>query len=291
VAIEVPLGTKVSVAGGVAFTTTERIVVPKGRFGPPAKPGERSAGVVAAEAGTSGNVAAGTIDTVDDASIRALLRGFPDNPNSLVTNLQPTAGGVETPHSVILQSDVDAVVAGLQTDLTSHLADLLAGQPDRVYAAAPASEVPQINLQPDLVGTEDQATFNLTGTLAFNRPYVLGADLKAAARAALERDDIAPQGTSIREGSIQVEPGTATANGDEMTIAVTVRAAAAAAIDKAAVQDRIAGKTVPEAKTALAPLGKVQVALWPNWLDRLPRLPFRIAVVTVAPSDGASPTP
>ena len=76
-----------------------------------------------------------------------------------------------------------------------------------------------------------------------------------------------------------------------MTVAVTVRAAAAAAIDEAAVRDKVAGKTVAEAKDALADQGEVQIDLWPDWLDRLPRIPFRITVGTVAPTDGASPSP
>jgi hypothetical protein len=120
----------------------------------------------------------------------------------------------------------------------------------------------------------------------------MNGNLDAAARAALEGDSTAaPDGTTVLPTSIEVEVGVATANGDEMTIAVTVRAAAAAAIDEAAVRDLVAGKTVAEARAALAPLGKLQIKLWPDWLDRLPRLSFRITVETVAPAPAASPTP
>ncbi len=289
--VVVPKGTQVSVGGTIAFTTTERIVVPHGHF-QPQSPGQKTVSVVGVAAGSAGNVAAEAIDTVDDASVRSALRLFQDNPNRLVTNFESTTGGLETPHTVILQSDVDAVVAGLQVDLADHLAGALAGQADRVYAGAPASEVPQISVPPDLVGTEDQATFELVGTLAFDRPYVVKADLVAEARAALDGDaSAAPPGSSIPEGSIQVEPGTATVNGDEMTIAVTVRAAAVAGIDEAAIRDKVAGKTVLEAKAALADQGEVQIDLWPVWLDRLPRIPLRITILTVKPTDSASPSP
>jgi hypothetical protein len=47
---------------------------------------------------------------------------------------------------------------------------------------------------------------------------------------------------------------------------------------------------VAEARAALSDLGKVEVELWPAWLDRLPRLSFRITVKTVAPAPGASPS-
>jgi len=116
-------------------------------------------------------------------------------------------------------------------------------------------------------------------------------DAEAAARAALLADAAAaPGGTTILLDSIAVQIGTTGANGNEMTIQVSVRAAAAAAIDTVAVRDRVAGLTVAEARAALAGLGKVEVELWPGWLDRLPRISFRITVRTVAPAPGASPS-
>ena len=293
VTVEVPQGTQVSTSGTNVFTTAERIVVPRGHFQPQAA-GKKSVGVVAAVAGTAGNVGAEAIDTVDDASVSYFLRaGFPpDQTNRLVANADPTSGGVETPHSVIQQSDVDAVVAGLKTDLASQLAAALSGQPDRLYAGPPATEVPEITIPPGLVGTEDMPTFELTGLLSFDRPYVTRADVEAAAHTALLGDATAPpSGTTVLPDSITVEIGNAAANGTEMTIAVSVRAAAAAAIDAAAVRDRVAGMTVAEAQAALAGMGQVEINLWPGWLDRLPRLAFRISVQTVAPAPGASASP
>lgn len=291
VTVEISQGTQVSVGGTIAFITTERIVVPRGHFQPRA-PGKKSVGVVAVEPGTGGNVAAGAIDTVDDVSVRDFLRGLPDNPNGLVSNLEPTAGGLETPHSVIQQSDVDALVAAIKADLAPQLAAALAGQPDRLYAGPPATEVPEITIPPGLVGTEDMPTFELTGLLSFDRPYVTRADVETAARAALLGDATAPPtGTTVLPDSITTEIGNAAAKGSEMTIAVSVRAAAAAAIDVAAVRDRVAGMTRAEAQAALAGMGQVEINLWPGWLDRLPRLAFRISVQTVARAPGASPSP
>jgi hypothetical protein len=291
--VAVPQGTSVSVGGVVAFVTNQRIVVLAATFsGTNTVPSHGSVGITAVVPGLSGNVAAADIDTVDDRLVRGFLKSSPSNKNRLVTNPEATVGGAETPHTVIQQSDVDAVVAGLQADLASHLADVLAGQPGLLYSGPPADEVPQINVPAGLVGTEDQATFQLTGTLAFNRPYVMRTDVQAAARDALAADpQAAPEGTTVLTDSIQVEMGTVTVNGDQMTIAVTLRAAAAAAIDEVAVQDKVAGKTVGEAKAALADQGDVQIKLFPDWLDRLPRIPFRITVLTVLPRDTTSPSP
>lgn len=278
--IEVPQGTSVSVGGTIAFTTTEAIVVPGGVFF--GEPGQKSVGVVAVVGGTSGNVAAGAIDTIDDASIRF---------NRRVTNAEATSGGTEIPHPVIQQVDVDTVLAAIQADLQQQLADALAGQPDRLYAGPAPSEVPSVEVRPDLVGMEDAPTFELTGVLAFDRPYVARADVEEAARAALLDDpNAAPAGTTVLRDSITVELGGATVAGDGLEVAASVSAAAAATIDEAALRDRVAGLTVDEARAELADLGQIDVDLWPPWLDRLPRLAFRIGVETVAESPGESPS-
>ena len=250
-------------------------------------PSHGSVGVTAVAPGLTGNIDAGAINTVDDRLIRGFLQGSPSNKNRLVTNPEVTSGGAEVTHPVIQQSDVDAVVAAIRADLGSQLADALAADAERLYAGPSATEVPQIVVPIDLVGTEDQASFELTGRLSFDRPYVMKADLDVAARTALE----APEGTTLLADSIEIETGAATVNGDEMTIAVTVRAAAAAEINEAAVRDLVAGKTKAEAEAALVEQGEVRIDLWPDWLDRLPRIPFRIVVETVAPSDAASPSP
>jgi hypothetical protein len=291
VAVEVPQGTHVSVGGTTAFVTLARIVVPRGKFGAPIEPGQQSVAVAAVVAGVTGNVAAGAIDTVDDASVRLFLRGFPDNPNRLVTNTDPTTGGLETSHPVIQQSDVDAVVSAIESDLRSQLDAALAGEPDRLYAAASDSEAPKIDIADDLVGKEDAPTFELHGTLTFDRAYGSRSDAAAAASAAfLELPDEVPAGTAIVPDSIQVDLGPATPVGEQLDITASVTAAAAAKIDDARVRDRVAGLTVEEAKTELTPLGEVEIELWPAWVDRLPRLTFRIDVKQVVQAPTQSPT-
>jgi hypothetical protein len=295
VAVEVPQGTHVSVGGTTAFVTLARIVVPRGKYTGTIVPGEASVAVAAVVAGVGGNVAAGAIDTIDDESVRLFLRGFPDNPNRLVTNTDPTTGGLETSHPVIQQSDVDAVVAAIEADLRLQLDAALAGEPDRLYAAASDSEAPKIDIADDLVGKEDQPTFELHGTLTFDRAYGSRSDAEAAASAAfLELPDEVPAGTAIVADSIHVDLGPARPVGEQLDITASVTAAAAAKIDDAQLRDRVAGLTVEEAKTELHSLGEVEIDLWPAWVDRLPRLTFRIEVKQVVQSPtqspGASPT-
>jgi hypothetical protein len=291
--VDVPQGTQVSVGGTIAFLTIERISVPKRRSFLNPEPGQRSVGVVAVEPGTGGNVGAGAIDTIDDLSVRVLLRAFDDNTNRLVVNDDATTGGVETSHPVIQQSDIDAVVAAIEADLQQQLSDALDAEADRLYAGAPDTEVPVVNIPDDLLGTEDETTFELRGTLEFDRAYGSKPDAETAARAALLGDpEATPLGTTILEETIDIEMGNATVTGDSLQIRASVNAQAAAKIDHAAARDLVAGKTVEEARRALADLGEVEIDLWPPWVDKVPVLEFRIEVreEVHSPTDGASPT-
>lgn len=279
--VDIPEGTRVSAGGTIVFATTKKITVPGGAFF--GDPGQKDVDVVAVEGGTSGNVAAGAIDTIEDPNIRF---------NRRVSNAKPTTGGTEIPHTVIQQSDVDAVVAAINADLAAQLTEALASEPDRAYAGPTEGEVPVVKVPDDLIDKEDTPTFELSGTLSFDRAYVLRADVGRAASDALTADTTAiPAGKNLVPGSISVEIGTATAVGDEITVQVLVRAAAAAPIDADAVRDLVAGKTVDEAQAALRSIGDAEVDLWPAWLDRLPRLPFRISVDIVAASPDPSASP
>jgi hypothetical protein len=275
--VTIPEGAQVSVGGTIAFRTTKKITVPGGQFF--GDPGQKSVEVVAVEGGTTGNVAAGAIDTIDDSNIRF---------NQRVTNADPTGGGSEIPHSVIQQSDVDAAVAMIEADLQQQLNDALARESARVYEDRPESETPVVAVPSDLVGTEDVPTFDLSGTLHVDRAYASRADVQATATVAMPT----PTGTTILADSVVVDVRSAAVQGEDLVVQVAVTAEAAAVIDKAAVRDLIAGKTVEEARAALAGLGDIVVDLWPAWIDRLPALTFRIEILVEvqAPTDSPGPS-
>jgi hypothetical protein len=289
VSVEVPAGTRVSAGGTVFFITDSRVVAPPGQLtggDPPIAPGQVSVGVTAVEPGTDGNVAAEAIDRVENKTVDRYLQGFGNQKGRRVINPDATTGGDETTHTVIQQSDVDAVVTDIQTQLAAHLADLLAGAgTDRVYAAPGAAEVPKITIPEGLVGKKDTASFELVGTLAYDRAWAKKADVEAAARDKLAADaDAVPEGMSIVDGSVAIQIGSATVGGAQLMVQVTVRGLAATKIDEGTVRTTVAGMTRHEAEAALAGFGKVHIDLWPGWVDRLPRLSFRISVETVPPS-------
>jgi hypothetical protein len=290
VAVEVPQGSSVSVRGDIHFGTDQRIVVPPASLnGKEIVPSQASVAVTAIVAGLAGNVAAGAIDTIDSRTLQAYLRGgFQNNKNRLVTNPDATAGGDETTHTVVLQSDVDAVVTAIQAQLAAQLNDLLRGSgTDRVYAAPGAAEVPTITIPEGLVGKQDTATFELVGTLAYDRAWARKADVETAARNRLGTDPAAvPAGMAIVDGSVTIQIGSASVSGAELTVQVTVSGVAATRIDEGSVRSAVAGMTPAEAEAALSGLGKVHIDLWPGWVDRLPKLGFRISVQTVPPNGG-----
>ena len=290
VRVAVPLGTQVSVPDGPAFATDQRIEVPRGRVtGVSIEPGVAAVGITALEGGPGGNVAAGTIVSIDDQSVRAFLRGFPEITSRLVNNGDATAGGAEVPHTVVEQSDVDALVTLIELELAAQLASRLSAS-DRVYAAPSAEETPVIPVPDDLVGTEDLETFEFTGTLAFDRPYVMRSVAEEAALTAFAADlEAVPAGMSVVPESVTVVIGAATLAADALRIEATVAATAVADIDEEAIRQRAAGLTVGEARTELSELGELEIKLWPAWVDHVPGLTMRITVLPVPPEASESP--
>jgi hypothetical protein len=287
VTVEVPAGTVVS-ADKVRFATTATIVVPAGRFGLPIDPGENSVAIAAEEAGPGGNVAAEAIDTIETNNVRNFLRGFPNNPNRLVVNLDPTAGGAVNEQPQVVQADVDAAVTALRADLAAQLEQRLAEDEERVYPAQAPPE-PVIGLPDGLVGTIGEASFELTGTLAYDRPYARREAVIAQATAQLLDDPgAAPAGTEVVEGSVEVAVGAVTMSGAALRLDVSVSAEALPVVDANAVREQVAGLSGPEAADRLDELGDVSVTLWPDWVDRVPALGWRVDVQVTGTEPGPS---
>jgi Baseplate J-like protein len=280
----VPAGTTVSAGGGPTFTTDEAVAVPRGAFNSDGRlvAGEAAVAVTATVGGEEGNVAAEAIDTVEDRSIAVALRGPFQLAQRLVINLDPTAGGTVNHHSVIEQGDVAAVVAAIQGDLKAQVAARLSANPDRIYPSA-AADVGTVNVPGDLVGTEDQETFELSGSYRFSRSYVVKDEIEAAALAALVADTSAiPANLTLVTSSVEVSWGSAQQVGGTIRVPVTVSAQATAQVDLAAIRERILGMTPEEAQAELSGVGSVNVQLWPGWVDRIPRLDWRVSVEIVA---------
>lgn len=291
--VSVPQGTSVA-AGEIVFVTTQAVSVPPGQLTPEGTiaAGEASAGVAAAAQGPAGNVAAEAIDTILDVRTRNSLRGFPQNNARLVINYEATGGGVDASGPVVEQKDVDDALAALHQALADGVAAELAGTEGQVVADATPAPEPVISGVEGLVSTRDQPAFELSGELAYDRAAVERADVEAAARERLDSDPSAvPDGDDLLPGSQEVELGAARREGSALFVQVTVTARSARGIDTAAVADSVAGLPLDEARAALADLGDVRIRAWPDWVDAVPRLAWRISVNVADPLEVAPPSP
>ncbi|MDQ6683067.1 MAG: baseplate J/gp47 family protein [Chloroflexota bacterium] len=279
--VGVPSGTQVA-AGSAVFVTVERVVVGPGAIAPGGQiaAGEAQVGVKATASGPSGNVAPGSINQVLDPSTDAALRAYPNNVQPVVVeNRAATSGGAQRSGTSIQQSDVDQAVAALQKQLADALATRLPPAAESAAAAAPGTEKAAIQVPSGLVGKHDQATFQLSGSMTYDRATVAMTDVIAAAGARLTNDPgSVPSGRALVAGSLDVQKGDPRRDGDRLIVPISVKARSSARIDADRVRDQVLGKSLKEAVAALDGLGEVRVLLWPGWVTEVPRLPFRVSV-------------
>jgi Baseplate J-like protein len=273
----VPSGTPVSAGGQINFRTTADVTVPDSFFG---FVGIADAPIEALERGPGGNVEANAIDQIEDKDVDRALRGAGGPNERRVRNENPIGGGDEVPLLIVRRSDITRVTQALKGDLERQLTDLRAEADDRIYPGADAP-APTIEVPKGLIGhaSEEPYTFELTGTLVDDQPFVLTADVVAAARQRLLGDDNAiPQGTSLDSGTIELQPGAASLQGDAIVVQTGVNANALPNFDRAALPGMVSGKTSDEAIAALRPIGPATIDLWPPWVDRVPGLEWRVRV-------------
>ena len=279
----VPQGTLVSADGNVLFATQQAVSVPDAFFG---FAGSADVAIEAVEPGTAGNLPPEVINQVEDEEVDQQLRQSAPQ-NRRVINIGPTEGGSATELNVVRRQDVVRVRNAVTRDLESQLTDLLSSDPERVY---PTMEPPRadIPVPEDLVGhvSEEPFTFELTGTMPVDRTFVLRADVESEATDAFLADEGAvPPNTTLAEDTIEVDIGEAALDGETIVVQTTVTADAVPDLDQETIRRSLVGMTAAQAQDALATIGPTSVSLWPGWVDRLPRLDWRISV-NVEPAEG-----
>jgi Baseplate J-like protein len=286
VAVLVPVGTQVS-AGKEVFGSDGEVSVPPGVFTKRGiVPGTASVAVTATHdsLGPDGNVAAGSIDTIDDEQVAANLGGPFRIRKDLVVNPEPLTGGSSTTSPEVTQKDVDAVRDDLQSEAEGMLGALIAGHSDRVYVSPGTVEQVTATIPDGLVGTRGEETFNLSGTLAYARTYALGADLQAAAAMAMHADAKAiPAERMLIDASVTLVEHDVSTAGGQVVAHSSVSGKTAPAIDIQALKSQIAGLSAQEAEARLDALGTPRIDFWPGWVTGVPRIGFRVEIVIEAP--------
>lgn len=281
----IPGGSTVKTKSGVAFVTDKAVTVPKARVEQDPNgdlilvPGTANVAVTAADAGTEGNVAAGTITVVP--------RGY--NPNLLrVTNPQPTTGGTHVEAKVVRQSDYDAAVARLSEELRGSFDEWLDSQAQDGEAVVQrdSAVLDPAGVEPaaaDLVGME-MDTFAVAARAA-GRVVTFDPAILEDVGATRFRASEVPAGYSLLEGSVTVAHRQIESDDPaKPRYEITASGRGYREIDAAALEAQILGKPVEEARTILGPYGGVAITLDPDWFGLVPSLDWRVTVEVRSPA-------
>ncbi len=276
-AVPVIEGTIVATANGTQFETTQAATVPVADFAT-STPGTVDVPVRAVRAGPRGNVEANDITEVP-ANLRSQLVS--------VRNPDPTDGGRRIEEQVVQQSDWDAAVDSLQDQLESALAAKL-NDPQTTprgltlfFESAQTGSEDIEQPQDGVIGSATE-TFELTMTsiatvTAVNEALVdeLG---EARVRAGLGADQ------QLVGDVVDVSHSAGEVIGETVAYEVSPSADVFAEPETATLKDAVRGKSIPEAESILSPYGMVEIAMWPEFVDRLPDQTARISLVVVTPS-------
>jgi Baseplate J-like protein len=275
-AVPVPSGTIVSTGDGIEFETTEAVTVPKANFNTGTR-GTAIAHIKASVDGPRGNVAAGTISKLPAGLAAQLLT---------VTNPDPTDGGARDEQTIVQQSDYDAAYASLSGQLPAVTAGALEDTANiprglTVYSATSTMGDTQADPTPVAVVGTAAASFSLTlhssvSVIAVNESLVddLG---KSRFRSSLAADQ------QIVGDAVSVAHGTGSVVGDTIVFQVTAAADVYMQPDEQQVVAAISGKSVSDARQALAQYGDAEIQMWPQFIDHLPDQAARIRLTVVPP--------
>jgi hypothetical protein len=282
--VNAPAGTFVA-AGEQAFATQTDVTVPRGSLTADGRiaAGDIDVAVKAAAPGPNANVGAEAINVVVDPGVDAQLRGFPENPEPRVLNAQPTSGGVDEAGIRFTQADVDSAVETLTADLRGQVSDEVAEHAGEIVVQGELAE-PTIDGLQDLVGTRDEAEATIGGTLPWEAWVADPAGVTSAAQEQFANDpSVVPEGQLLLPESIEVAIEEAAVEGGAMLVDVRATGESAAGIDPADVAERIAGLTADEAEAVLEDVGTATVKLWPDWVESVPTMTWRIDVLVAEP--------
>ena len=278
-AVPIPAGTIVATADDTEFATVADVVVPKASFS--TGPTTADAAVHAVKGGTKGNVDAGTITLVPAPFASQLIT---------VSNRDPTTGGKHVEDQVVTQDDYDSALTALSGQLESALVPALADPASVPRGLMAFAQTAQLT-----AGQPDLGADTLVGTAATT--FELGLDATADVVAVNESliDQLADQqfrGTMSAGmhvlGNVAAIHDAGTVVGDTVVYNVAATAYVYGAPATKDVLDRVVGKSVADARTALAQYGSVDISVWPDFVDHLPdqaaRISVTVAVPTAAPS-------
>ncbi|HZU70996.1 MAG TPA: baseplate J/gp47 family protein [Ktedonobacteraceae bacterium] len=298
--VEIPTGTILATSSGVKFATTaDAVIFPPGGGSNPPIP------VQAVNAGTSGNVAAGSITVIPQISLTAIAQYNNVSTSALsldVTNPQALAGGGAMAATTVTSKDISAEKAALEKQLKTNLQSWLAQQLHTGdISGTPAQQSEQVTTNPTVGQITKDGTFSMTVTVHTMVLVVRAAALQAAAAKQVNVRAMQMQpaymlvtGEQLKLSKIKSSPSK-----DGSSIAITLDATGQI-IQRISTNDiraALAGKSIGQAnsdiKNGLAGLHGVLRTSIVESPGFLPMLPFRSDNITVIllPVATTTPTP
>jgi hypothetical protein len=266
-------GSIVSTGAGVKFRTNSTVTVPKADLvGLTVFPGRATVGVTAVDPGVAGNVEPNTIVIVPKG----------EDPQALkVVNPDALAGGTHEEFPKVAQADVDAALAQLATALDAAFQDRLTDPSIAAPGATVFRETAVLGqATPDLDPatlvdqeiTAFQLRLNATGTVISVDPSPIASIAEQQFRSTVTA------GHQLVAGSIRIDVGAATVTGQVVSFPATATGQQVAVLDPAALKSLVAGKSLADARAALAAYGDVTVAAWPDWVGTIPTIDSRVSL-------------
>ena len=282
-AVPIPAGTVVSTTDGVEFVTQQDVTVAQASFA--TGPTQVDVDVRAAKGGIKGNVDADTI-TLAPAPLASQL--------ITVTNPDPTSGGKHTEDQVATQQDYDAAVASLTSQLPAALQTALADPQSVPRGLVAFPQTAQMS-----AGAPDQPATSVVGVVApsFSLALDATADMTAVNEAQLDQVAAARLSGALTSGqrlvgtNVSATHDQGTVVGDSVVYDVQASGMGYTDPDSAALVAAIRGKSLTDARAALASFGMAEITLWPDFVDRLPDQSARINITVVAPLSQPSAAP
>ncbi|MGQ9500837.1 MAG: baseplate J/gp47 family protein [Anaerolineae bacterium] len=272
--VTVPISTTVSTSRGlnVRFTTNITATLPA------ALNATAVVTITAMDPGPIGNVAAGQINRIENPILARQLA---------VINEMPTSGGAVKQAGVVTREDKDRlwsiVLQKMYQEGYNRLKDELAEQeflPPESVIVLPLEGI----FTPSLDGEQaEQLSLDMHAVV---RGTVIATQYANQLGLAALQAEI-PKGYKLDPRSLQFEIGQVLSVADDRSVTFTIQASAEAIaqIDTNQIASTVRGLPVDQAQQLLAqqlPLAETPfVSVEPDWLGRLPWLPFRIRVNVV----------
>ncbi|HUQ43253.1 MAG TPA: baseplate J/gp47 family protein, partial [Candidatus Limnocylindria bacterium] len=285
--IRVVEGAVVETESGIAFRTLAVITLPNARIQFPFTivPSTASVDVEAVEAGPEGNVGNNTITVVPKGANKRLLQ---------VSNDQATSGGAHEEHPVVSEDDVTAATEALDAALVVELDRQVSertGIPANMTLFPQTRAVGESEYSVDLGTLVDAESeeFSLGATAEGSALGVDAAPLTAVAEARLRTR--VTEGWTLDATSIQTEVGTPTVLGEIVSYPITIAGTQVHGVTEAALLPVVKGLLIPEARNLLDDYGDVEIAVWPDWVTRIPTRDDRVTLTIGDPQTAPSESP